>query len=76
MNSVLALSPLLLGGDLDCEGDLDRRLHTTAPRQAAQQWVCVLYSTIILYRSGEVYLSNVPSHPAGNVSFIISFHRI
>ena len=27
MNSVLAVSPLLLGGDLDREGDLDRRLR-------------------------------------------------
>ena len=26
-----------------------------------------------LYRGGEAYLSNAPSHPAGNASFIHSF---
>jgi len=26
-----------------------------------------------LYRGGEAYLSNAPSHPAGNASFILSF---
>jgi len=29
-----------------------------------------------LYRGGEAYLSNAPSHPAGNASFIHSFHTM